>query len=75
MVLALGLLAPGRRLGSERIGGWPITDVADRRDDLENAVRRGKARDNPPCVGWPKRGGVTTAYKLVENMLNCPPTS
>ncbi len=45
------------------------------RDDLENAVRRGKARDNPPCDGWPRRPGVTTAYKLVENMLDCPPTS
>ena len=39
-------------------------------DMIENAIRRAKARDNPPCVDWPRTFGSTTVYKLVENILS-----
>jgi len=34
---------------------------------IADAVRRAKARDNPPCQDWPRTLG-TTVYKLVENI-------
>jgi len=34
------------------------------------AVDRAKQRDNPPCIDWPRSQGITTVYKLVENILD-----
>ena len=39
-------------------------------DMIEDAIRRAKDRDNPPCVDWPRTFGSTTVYKLVENILS-----
>ena len=39
-------------------------------DMIQDAVRRAKIRDNPPCADWPRKFGSTTVYKLVENILN-----
>ena len=39
-------------------------------DMIEDAIRRAKARDNPPCGDWPRTFGSTTVYKLVENILS-----
>ena len=39
-------------------------------DMIEEAIRRAKIRDNPPCVDWPRTFGSTTVYKLVENILS-----
>ena len=39
-------------------------------DMIEDAIRRAKARDNPPCEDWPRTFGSTTVYKLVENILS-----
>ena len=39
-------------------------------DMIEEAIRRAKIRDNPPCVNWPRTFGSTTVYKLVENILS-----
>jgi len=36
---------------------------------IEDAVRRAKTKDNPPCKDWPKRSGKT-AYRLVQNILD-----
>ena len=36
---------------------------------IENAIRRAKARDKPPCVDWPRAPGGTTVYKLIENII------
>ena len=36
---------------------------------IEDAIRRAKGRDNPPCADWPRTFGSTTVYKLVENIL------
>lgn len=35
---------------------------------IDDAVRRAKVRDNPPCADWPRYMGGTTVYKLVENI-------
>lgn len=35
---------------------------------IEDAVRRARNRDNPPCQKWPEMPG-TTVYKLVESIL------
>ena len=37
---------------------------------IEDAIRRARVRDNPPCADWPRQFGSTTVYKLVENILN-----
>ena len=37
---------------------------------IEDAIRRARVRDNPPCADWPCKLGSTTVYKLVENILN-----
>ena len=39
-------------------------------DMIEEAIRRAKVRDNPPCEDWPRTLGSTTVYKLVENILS-----
>ena len=39
-------------------------------DMIEEAIRRAKVRDNPPCEDWPRTFGSTTVYKLVENILS-----
>ena len=36
---------------------------------IENAIDRAKARDNPPCVDWPRVFG-STVYKLVEKIFH-----
>lgn len=39
------------------------------RDGINDAIRRAKQRDNPPCTDWPRAMGSTTVYRLVENIL------
>jgi hypothetical protein len=39
------------------------------REHIENAIRRAKQRDNPPCIDWPHAPGGSTVYKLVERIL------
>jgi hypothetical protein len=39
------------------------------REHIDNAIRRAKQRDNPPCTDWPRAIGCSTVYKLVENIL------
>lgn len=36
---------------------------------IQEAIRRAKQKDHPPCVDWPRRTG-STVYKLVEKLLN-----
>lgn len=38
---------------------------------IDEAIRRAKLRDNPPCTGWPKTTG-TTVYRLVEAIRRMP---
>jgi len=40
-----------------------------KKSQIDEAVCRAKARDNPPCVDWPRSVGQTTVYRLVENIL------
>ena len=40
---------------------------------INDAIRRAKSRDSPPCVDWPRTLGSTTVYKLVENILSKRP--
>ena len=40
------------------------------RERIEEAIRRAKLRDNPPCADWPRATAGTTVYKLVENILH-----
>lgn len=42
------------------------------RDRIDDAVRRAKDRDNPPCSDWPKMTG-TTVYRLVDRLLEKSP--
>lgn len=37
-------------------------------DRIQDAVRRARNRDNPPCVDWPRNPG-STVYRLVEKIL------
>lgn len=39
------------------------------RDRINDAVRRARERDKPPCTDWPRKLGCTTVYRLVENIL------
>jgi len=39
------------------------------RRQIEDAVERARARDNPPCPDWP-HGIGTTVYRLVEKLLD-----
>ncbi len=39
------------------------------REQIEEAIRRARARDTPPCKDWPRDPGGTTAYRLVEEIL------
>ena len=39
------------------------------RKQIDDAIRRAKLRDNPPCIDWPRTFGSTTVYRLVENIL------
>ena len=36
---------------------------------VAEAVERGRQRDMPACVDWPRNEGVTTVYRLVERFL------
>jgi hypothetical protein len=36
---------------------------------VQDAIARAKRRDQPPCADWPRTAGVSTVYKLVENIL------
>lgn len=36
---------------------------------VQDAIRRAKEKDDPPCLGWPHELGQTTVYKLVENLI------
>lgn len=38
-------------------------------DRINEAIRRARLRDNPPCTDYPRIIGNTTVYKLVENIL------
>lgn len=39
------------------------------RQGIEEAVRRARLRDNPPCPDWPRAFGGSTVYRLIENIL------
>lgn len=60
---------------SERLKRW-IADYDKGFDtrkisqlQIEDAIRRAKRRDHPPCDDWPKNIGQTTVYRLIENIL------
>jgi hypothetical protein len=36
---------------------------------VNDAIRRAKKRDHPPCEDWPRNIGQTTVYRLIENIL------
>ena len=36
---------------------------------IDDAPRRAKKRDHPPCEDWPRSLGQTTVYRLIENIL------
>ena len=36
---------------------------------INDAVRRAKSRDIPPCTDWPRAVFGTTVYRLVENII------
>jgi len=36
------------------------------RQGINDAIRRARKRDSPPCIDWPRKLGSTTVYKLVE---------
>lgn len=36
---------------------------------IDEAIRRARQRDNPPCADWPRNIGGTTVYKLVESII------
>ncbi len=38
-------------------------------ETIDEAIRRARQRDNPPCPDWPQAVGSTTVYRLVENIL------
>lgn len=40
------------------------------REMVEEAIRRAKRRDTPPCEDWPHDPGCTTVYRLVEKILS-----
>lgn len=40
------------------------------RQTIDEAIRRAKQRDIPPCPDWPRSIGSTTVYRLVENILH-----
>jgi hypothetical protein len=42
------------------------------RDRIDDAVRRAKERDNPPCSDWPRMTG-STVYRLVDRLLEKSP--
>jgi len=44
-----------------------------KRNRIDQAVRRARRRDNPPCADWPRAMGGTTVYRLVENILQSEP--
>ena len=35
---------------------------------IDEAIRRARNRDHPPCADWPRQLGGTTVYKLVERI-------
>lgn len=40
------------------------------REMVEEAIRRAKRRDTPPCEDWPHEPGSTTVYRLVGKILS-----
>ena len=43
------------------------------RNRINQAVRRARIRDNPPCADWPRAMGGSTVYRLVEKILLSEP--
>lgn len=39
------------------------------REMVDDAIARAKQRDIPPCIDWPREEGMTTVYRLVENII------
>lgn len=39
------------------------------REMVDDAIARAKQRDMPPCTDWPREEGITTVYRLVENII------
>lgn len=37
---------------------------------INEAIRRARARDTPPCHDWPRMAG-STVYRLVQSILDC----
>jgi len=53
---------------------WPDYDKSiDSRkitpERVNDAIRRAKRRDTPPCVDWPRVLGGSTVYRLIEKIL------
>jgi hypothetical protein len=46
--------------------GIDISKITRKR--INDAIRRARQRDNPPCIDWPRVSG-TTVYRLVEHIL------
>ena len=46
--------------------GIDVKKISD--EMIEQAIKRARLRDNPPCSDWPRSIG-TTVYKLVERIL------
>ncbi len=40
------------------------------REQIDEAVRRARMRDIPPCADWPRVVGQTTVYRLIERILD-----
>ena len=36
---------------------------------IQSALQRARAVDQPPCTTWPTNAGITTVYRLVERVL------
>ena len=39
------------------------------REHIDEAIRRARKQDHPPCEDWPRTLGGTTIYRLVANIL------
>jgi hypothetical protein len=62
--------AIGNRLGKYLDGkGKHLAGAWVTEDRIQDAVRRARAKDVPPCTDWPRAAPRTTVYKLVERFL------
>ena len=59
----------GRRLALTPEGHMLAVKIGVALDQIDDAIRRAKKRDYPPCSDWPRSPGQTTVYRLIENIL------